>query len=102
MWWQGSSPGVIAAAGCAMVLGVAGNHDEVTPADVAGLGPSIALLDGDRHGVGGATVAHRNGSLPPYAFFVLVKLGRGRAPGLQPRGVARDDLDSVQCGWSQP
>jgi hypothetical protein len=50
-----------AAAGCPMVLGVAGNHDEVTAAQVAELGPDIALLDGDRRGFGGVTVAGISG-----------------------------------------
>ena len=50
-----------AAAGCPMVFGVAGNHDEVTAAQVAELGPNVALLDGDRHGFGGVTVAGISG-----------------------------------------
>ncbi|MBM2614059.1 metallophosphoesterase [Actinoplanes sp. LDG1-06] len=50
-----------AAAGCPMVFGVAGNHDEVTAAQVAELGPGVALLDGDRRGFGGLTVAGISG-----------------------------------------
>jgi hypothetical protein len=50
-----------AAAGCPMVLGVAGNHDEVTVAQVAELGPDVALLDGDRRGFGGVTFAGISG-----------------------------------------
>jgi len=50
-----------AAAGCPMVFGVAGNHDEVTAAQVAELGPDVALLDGDRRGFGGVTVAGISG-----------------------------------------
>jgi len=50
-----------AAAGCPMVVGVAGNHDEVTAAQVAELGPDVALLDGERHGFGGVTVAGVSG-----------------------------------------
>ena len=51
----------LVAAGCPMVLGVAGNHDEVTAAEVAGLDSGVALLDGDRHDVGGVTVAGISG-----------------------------------------
>lgn len=36
-----------AAAGCAWIVGVAGNHDLVTAEEVAGLGGVAALLDGD-------------------------------------------------------
>ncbi|MDI2125869.1 metallophosphoesterase family protein [Yinghuangia seranimata] len=36
-----------AAAGCAWIVGVAGNHDLLTAEEVAGLGGSAALLDGD-------------------------------------------------------
>jgi Icc-related predicted phosphoesterase len=50
-----------AAAGCPMVFGVAGNHDQVTAAQVAELGPDVALLDGDRRGFGGVTVAGISG-----------------------------------------
>jgi Icc protein len=50
-----------AAAGCPMVYGVAGNHDEVTAAQVAELGPDVVLLDGDRRGFGGITVAGISG-----------------------------------------
>lgn len=50
-----------AAAGCPMVFGVAGNHDEVTAAQVAELGPEVALLDGERRGFGGVTVAGISG-----------------------------------------
>jgi Icc protein len=50
-----------AAAGCPMVFGIAGNHDEVTAAQVAELGPEVALLDGDRRGFGGRTVAGVSG-----------------------------------------
>ncbi|GID27576.1 metallophosphoesterase family protein [Paractinoplanes brasiliensis] len=51
-----------AAAGCPMVLGVAGNHDEVTAAQVAELGRTgAALLDGDRRSFGGVTVAGISG-----------------------------------------
>ncbi|MEV7627756.1 metallophosphoesterase [Actinoplanes sp. NPDC089786] len=50
-----------AAAGCPVVLGVAGNHDEVTAAEVADLGPDVALLDGERRDVGGVTVAGVSG-----------------------------------------
>jgi hypothetical protein len=50
-----------AAAGCPMVFGVAGNHDEVTAAQVAELGPDVALLDGDRRCFGSVTVAGISG-----------------------------------------
>ncbi|MFG1992005.1 metallophosphoesterase [Actinoplanes sp. NPDC048988] len=50
-----------AAAGCPMVYGVAGNHDEVTTAQVAELGSDVALLDGDRRSFGGVTVAGISG-----------------------------------------
>jgi hypothetical protein len=50
-----------AAAGCQMVLGVAGNHDEVTAAQVAELGPAAGLLDGDRRRLGGVTIAGVSG-----------------------------------------
>ncbi|MEV4516693.1 metallophosphoesterase [Dactylosporangium sp. NPDC049525] len=46
-----------AAAGCRLVLGVAGNHDQVTAAQVADLGPDLTLLDGDRRAFGGHTFA---------------------------------------------
>ncbi|WP_199513863.1 hypothetical protein [Nucisporomicrobium flavum] len=50
-----------AAAGCPMVYGVAGNHDDVTAAQVAELGSHVALLDGDRRGFGGTTFAGVSG-----------------------------------------
>jgi hypothetical protein len=50
-----------AAAGCPMVFGVAGNHDEVAAAQVAALGPDVALLDGDRRRFGGLTLAGISG-----------------------------------------
>jgi hypothetical protein len=50
-----------AAAGCPMVFGVAGNHDEVTTPQVEALGPACALLDGDRRQHGGLTVAGVSG-----------------------------------------
>jgi 3',5'-cyclic-AMP phosphodiesterase len=50
-----------AAAGCPMVFGVAGNHDEVTAVQVAEFGRDVALLDGDRRGFGGVTVAGISG-----------------------------------------
>jgi hypothetical protein len=50
-----------AAAGCPMVFGVAGNHDEVTAAQVAELGPEVVLLDGDRRDFGGLTIAGVSG-----------------------------------------
>ena len=50
-----------AAAGCRMVYGVAGNHDEVAAAQVAELGMDVALLDGDRRDFGGITVAGISG-----------------------------------------
>ncbi|MGA5303742.1 metallophosphoesterase family protein [Nucisporomicrobium flavum] len=50
-----------AAAGSPMVYGVAGNHDEVTAAQVAELGPDVTLLDGERRGFGGLTVAGISG-----------------------------------------
>jgi 3',5'-cyclic-AMP phosphodiesterase len=50
-----------AAAGCPVVLGVAGNHDEVSASPVAELGPEIALLDGERRVVGGSTIAGISG-----------------------------------------
>lgn len=46
-----------AAAGCPMVYGVAGNHDDVTPDQVGEMGPNTALLDGSRRRYGGLTVA---------------------------------------------
>ncbi|GAA2564726.1 metallophosphoesterase [Winogradskya consettensis] len=50
-----------AAAGCSMVAGVAGNHDEVNAEQVAELGSDIALLDGARRSFGGITVAGISG-----------------------------------------
>jgi hypothetical protein len=50
-----------ATVGCPVVFGVAGNHDEVTAAQVAGLSPDVALLDGNRRGFGGVTVAGISG-----------------------------------------
>jgi hypothetical protein len=50
-----------AAAGCPMVFGVAGNHDEVTAPQVNELGADVALLDGDRRTYGGITVAGVSG-----------------------------------------
>jgi hypothetical protein len=50
-----------AAAGCPMVFGVAGNHDEVTASQVAELGPDVALLDGNRRSYGGVTIAGVSG-----------------------------------------
>lgn len=46
-----------AAAGCPLLAGIAGNHDEVTAGQVAELGAGVALLDGDRWTFGGLTVA---------------------------------------------
>jgi len=46
-----------AAAGCPFVYGVAGNHDEVSTAQIAELAPNTALLDGDRQRLGDLTVA---------------------------------------------
>jgi 3',5'-cyclic-AMP phosphodiesterase len=46
-----------AAAGCQTVIGIAGNHDEVTAAQLAGLAPGLVLLDGSSHRFGGRTVA---------------------------------------------
>ncbi|GGN44340.1 hypothetical protein FHR83_004486 [Actinoplanes campanulatus] len=50
-----------AVAGCPMVYGVAGNHDEVTAAEVGAYGPEVALLDGGRRVFGGLTVAGVSG-----------------------------------------
>jgi hypothetical protein len=50
-----------AAAGCPLVAGIAGNHDEVTAGQVAELGADVALLDGDRRGFGDLTVAGISG-----------------------------------------
>ncbi|AGL15211.1 metallophosphoesterase [Actinoplanes sp. N902-109] len=50
-----------AAAGCPMVYGVAGNHDEVAAAQVAELGTDVALLDGARRSFGGISVAGISG-----------------------------------------
>jgi Icc-related predicted phosphoesterase len=47
--------------GCPTVFGVAGNHDEVTATQVAQLGPDVALLDGERRGIGGITVGGISG-----------------------------------------
>jgi hypothetical protein len=64
---RGVSGGVLdvwlafATAGCPLVMGVAGNHDEVTAAQVAELGSDVALLDGERRGFGGVTVAGVSG-----------------------------------------
>ncbi|SBT50514.1 metallophosphoesterase [Micromonospora auratinigra] len=46
-----------AAAGCPMVFGVAGNHDEVTAAEVGAYGESVALLDGESREWGGLRFA---------------------------------------------
>ena len=59
---RGASGGVadvwlaFAAAGCPMVIGVAGNHDEITAEEVEEFGPAAALLDGDRRRCGDLTV----------------------------------------------
>jgi hypothetical protein len=50
-----------AAAGCPVVLGVAGNHDEVSAGRVGDLGPGAVLLDGSRHRYGELTVAGVSG-----------------------------------------
>lgn len=50
-----------AVAGCLMVCGVAGNHDEVNAAQMTELGRNVALLDGDRRGFGGVDVAGVSG-----------------------------------------
>jgi 3',5'-cyclic-AMP phosphodiesterase len=50
-----------AAAGCPMVFGVAGNHDEVAATQVAELGPDVVLLDGERRDFGGLSVAGISG-----------------------------------------
>jgi hypothetical protein len=50
-----------AAAGCPVVLGVAGNHDEVSTGRVGDLGPGAVLLDGSRHRYGELTVAGVSG-----------------------------------------
>ncbi|MGK5680247.1 metallophosphoesterase family protein [Actinoplanes sp. URMC 104] len=50
-----------AAAGCPMVFGVAGNHDEVSAEQVAELGRDVALLDGDRRGFGDVMVGGISG-----------------------------------------
>jgi hypothetical protein len=49
------------AAGCPVVLGVAGNHDEVSAERVGRLGPGKVLLDGSRHRYGELTVAGVSG-----------------------------------------
>lgn len=46
-----------AAAGCPMVFGIAGNHDEVTAAQLEELAPGLVLLDGDSRGHGGVVFA---------------------------------------------
>ncbi|WP_433363233.1 metallophosphoesterase family protein [Actinoplanes sp. CA-142083] len=50
-----------AAAECPMLFGVAGNHDEVTAAEVSELGPHVALLDGEPRSFGGLAVAGVSG-----------------------------------------
>jgi hypothetical protein len=50
-----------AAAGCPLVFGVAGNHDEVTADQVAAYGPDTALLDGERRSYGGVSFAGVSG-----------------------------------------
>lgn len=50
-----------AAAGCPAVLGIAGNHDEVSATWAGGLSPGVALLDGTRHRYGDLTVAGVSG-----------------------------------------
>ncbi|GAA1625028.1 metallophosphoesterase family protein [Actinoplanes couchii] len=47
-----------AVAGCPLITGVAGNHDEITAAQVAGFG---TLLDGDTVEFGGVTIAGVSG-----------------------------------------
>lgn len=49
------------AAGCPTVCGVAGNHDEVTAAEVTASGPGAVLLDGGVHIFGGVTIAGMSG-----------------------------------------
>jgi hypothetical protein len=51
VWWA------LAAAGCRLVAGVAGNHDLVTEDAVAEIGPGMTLLDGTWVDVGGRRFA---------------------------------------------
>ncbi|MGW9210406.1 metallophosphoesterase family protein [Embleya sp. NPDC055664] len=51
VWWA------FAAAGCPFVVGVAGNHDEVSTADLVEAGPHVVLLDGAHVDVGGVRFA---------------------------------------------
>lgn len=46
-----------ASAGCAFVVGIAGNHDEISAPQLAAFGPDVRLLDGDRSTVGGMDLA---------------------------------------------
>ncbi|MDI6098164.1 metallophosphoesterase [Actinoplanes sp. NEAU-A12] len=50
-----------AAAGCPAVVGIAGNHDELSPAWADDPGPGVALLDGTRYHHGDLTVAGVSG-----------------------------------------
>jgi 3',5'-cyclic-AMP phosphodiesterase len=50
-----------AAGGSPSVLGVTGNHDELTAADIASCGPGAAVLDGDWRDVGGVRIAGVSG-----------------------------------------
>jgi hypothetical protein len=51
VWWA------LAAAGCRLVAGVAGNHDVITEDAVAEIGPGMTLLDGTFVDVGGRRLA---------------------------------------------
>lgn len=63
VWWA------LVAAGCRLVVGVAGNHDVITTDEVTDLGPAAALLDGTAIDAGGARFAGVGGIIgDPHRF----------------------------------
>lgn len=120
------------AAGSPAVLGIAGNHDEVT-GGVSGFGPGVALLDGTRRDHGDLTVAGVSGVIgdpsrpfrrteeaflsaveavtsPPPDVLLLHEGPRGTGPDQPGRPALRGLLERrppaiTLCGhvhWSRP
>ncbi|WP_204006090.1 metallophosphoesterase family protein [Virgisporangium aurantiacum] len=82
VWWA------MAAAGCRMTVGVAGNHDAITTGELAELGPAATLLDGTCVDVGGTRIAGVGGIIgDPHRFGrrseadQLTRLGAALATG---------------------
>lgn len=120
-----------ASAGCRAVLGIAGNHDEMSASWPGG--PGIALLDGTRHRLGDLTVAGVSGVIgdpakpfrrteeafleaveslidPPPDVLLLHEGPRGTGPDQPGRATLRDRLERrppplTLCGhvhWARP